>query len=120
MPDVQITFYKDPDGSLPAYEWLKSLPKKSRARGHALIHLLAEEGHKLRRPYADYLRDGIYELRWRWQRINYRLLYFFRGQNLIMLSHGVTKTDRMPEKEIDVAKQRKKEIEHKNQRQQSR
>jgi len=116
MSNVQLEFFKSPDGRMPAYEWLKALPQKPQARGRALIDLLAEEGHKLRRPHADYLRDGIYELRWRWQRINYRLLYFFSGQNIIILSHGVTKTDRVPEREIDLAIQRKKETEHKRQR----
>jgi hypothetical protein len=32
---------------------------------------------ELRRPEADYLQDGIYELRVGFQHVNYRMLYFF-------------------------------------------
>jgi hypothetical protein len=34
----------------------------------------------LRRPHADYLEDGIYELRWRNGTVQYRILYFFHGR----------------------------------------
>ncbi|MEH1871881.1 type II toxin-antitoxin system RelE/ParE family toxin [Nostoc sp.] len=38
---------------------------------------LAEYGFELRRPAADLLRDGIYELRAKHVRVQYRILYFF-------------------------------------------
>ena len=47
------------------------------------------EGHELRRPEADFLRDGIYEL-----------LYFFHGQNVAVLAHGLTKEAEAPEQLI--------------------
>jgi hypothetical protein len=34
-------------------------------------------GHELRRPEADFLRDGVYELRISLNHIQYRLLYCF-------------------------------------------
>jgi DNA-binding XRE family transcriptional regulator len=40
----------------------------------AAIERLAEFGHELRRPVADFLRDGIYELRLRKGRVSYRVL----------------------------------------------
>jgi phage-related protein len=52
-------------------------------------------------PEADYLRDGIYELRVRVQRVNYRLLYFFHGDMAAVLSHGLVKEQRVPSGEID-------------------
>jgi len=64
-------------------------------------------GHELRRPEADLLRDGIYELRARWGRLNYRVLYFFYGRNIAILAHALTKEEEVPEAEINRALSRK-------------
>ncbi len=72
-------------------------------KGLSRLERLAQLGHELRRPEADYLEEGIYELRWRFQSVNYRLLYFFHGRAAIVLSHGFTKEDRIPPREIDRA-----------------
>ena len=71
------------------------------------LERLEELGHELRRPEADFLRDGIYELRVRFQSVNYRMLYFFHGQAIAIVSHGLTKEDRVPDKEIELAIERK-------------
>jgi phage-related protein len=63
---------------------------------------------EVRRPHADYLRDGIYELRARLGTVNYRILYFFHGTLAAVLAHGLVKTDRVPPKEIDWARERMK------------
>ena len=67
---------------------------------------LAELGHELRRPEADLLRDGIYELRVGYRRVNYRMLYFFHKTTAV-ISHGCTKEDVVPNSEIDLAITRK-------------
>jgi len=59
-------------------------------------------GHELRRPEADYLRDGIYELRTSLQGINYRILYFFHKKQAV-LSHGLTKESQVPPNDIELA-----------------
>jgi hypothetical protein len=48
--------------------------------------MLEQQGHELRRPIADFLRDGIYELRPSVQGVNYRILYFFSGRNVVVVS----------------------------------
>lgn len=68
------------------------------------ILLLASYGSELRRPHADSLRDGIHELRFRLKKVQYRILYFFNGKNVAVLSHGITKNQsEVPKKEIDKA-----------------
>jgi phage-related protein len=69
------------------------------------IERLAECGHELRRPEADFLRNGIYELRAKHMRVNYRMLYFFHEDRAV-LSHGLTKEGKVPDKEINLAIQR--------------
>ncbi|MDP8207842.1 MAG: type II toxin-antitoxin system RelE/ParE family toxin [Candidatus Electryonea clarkiae] len=108
MPRTKIFFYKDKDGIEPCKDWLSSLSKKTRAKGYERIRLWAEMGNELRRPYVDYLADGIYELRWRIGNINYRILYYFRGEDIVILSHGFTKEKKVPKKEIALALDRKK------------
>ena len=48
-------------------------------------------GHELRRPLADFLRDGIYELRASHRRVQYRILYFFHGRNIAIIAHAIVK-----------------------------
>ena len=67
--------------------------------------------HALRRPHADMLRDGIYELRARVGRVNYRMLYFFHGRDVAILSHGFTKEREVPPAEIERALERKQRYE---------
>jgi putative component of toxin-antitoxin plasmid stabilization module len=60
-------------------------------------------GHELRRPEADLLRDGIHELRARRGRVNYRILYFFHGRHVVVLTCGLTKESRVPDADVDRA-----------------
>ena len=57
----------------------------------------------MRRPHADYLRDGIYELRASLSRVHYRIRYFFFGKNVVAVSHGITKEGEVPPKEIELS-----------------
>ena len=66
---------------------------------------------ELRRPEADLLRDGIYELRASLQGVHYRILYFFHGAVAAIVSHGIVKERAVPPKEIDRALGRKKRFE---------
>jgi phage-related protein len=75
------------------------------------LRRLEELGHELRRPEADVLRDGIYELRIGLQGLNYRILYFFHGKEAAVVSHGLIKERRVPPGEIDLAVERKKKFE---------
>ncbi len=114
VPDTAVYFYKDDDGTVPVLDWLKKLRRENR-KAHAYcvarIRLLAEMGHELRRPHADYLREGVYELRTRGGRVNYRVPYFFHGRDVAVLAHGSTEEDKVPDTDIERAIQRKKRYE---------
>ena len=110
MPPTEVFFYQDEAGRAPVVEWLTALRREDRkayAKCAARIRRLAEAGHELRRPEADYLRDGIYELRARRGRVNYRILYFFHGQQVAILAHALTKEGEIPEADIERACRRK-------------
>jgi phage-related protein len=57
------------------------------------------------------LRDGIYELRAKKGRVNYRVLYFFHGKSVALLAHALTKEDVAPDADIKRAVERKKRYE---------
>lgn len=89
MPRTRVFFFKDDDGTVPVWDWLLELRRRQRrafAKCVVRIQRLAELGHELRRPEADLLRDGIYELRARDGQVNYRMLFFFHGQNVAILA----------------------------------
>jgi putative component of toxin-antitoxin plasmid stabilization module len=111
MPETKLLFYRNADGSAPAWEWLKDLRLRNhRAYAKCAIRIrrLAEMGHELRRPEADILRDGIYELRARSGSVNYRILYFFHGRDVAVLAHAITKENEIPGNEIKRALERKR------------
>jgi len=106
MPTARVVFYQEQQ-RCPVLEWLDDLPKKVQAKAQVRVERLAELGHELHRPEADYLRDGIYELRWRVQSVNYRILYFFHGKAVVVLAQGLTKEDRVLVQDIELARTRK-------------
>jgi phage-related protein len=111
MPKTRVVFYREDDGSVPILEWLDLLPPKALDKCTVRIERLQELGHELRRPEADFLRDGIYELRVGLQHVNYRMLYFFHGRTAAVISHGLVKESAVPPKEIEKAIQRKHKFE---------
>lgn len=111
MPRTKVVLFKEEDGTIPLKEWFDNLIPKALVKCRARLGRLAELGHELRRPEADFLRNGIYELRVGRQGMNYRMLYFFHGKNVVVVSHGLTKEDRVPDKEIQLALRRKKVFE---------
>jgi hypothetical protein len=111
MPKTQVSFYMDADGEAPVVDWLGELMKtneKAWAHCRARIELLAQLGHELRRPAADYLRDGIYEPRAKQGHVQYRILYFFHHRQVAILAHSLTKEDMVPPVEIERAIKRKR------------
>ena len=112
MPSTLVLFYREADGSVPLLGRLNDLRKQDTkvfARFTALIDALEDHGRDLGPPNAKLLRDGIYELRARFNQINHRILYFFSGSNEVTLSHDFVKAGaKVPDKEIELAIARKK------------
>ena len=110
MPRMTVLFYQEAPHDVPVLDWLRELRRTDR-RGYAKcvakVQRLAEMGHELRRPEADFLRDGIRELRARRGRLNYRILYFFHGQETAVLACSLSKEARVPDTDIERALRRK-------------
>ena len=108
MPKTKIVIFQSENGSVPLIKWLKKRTQKVQDKCTTLIELLAANGYDLRRPYADYIDSGIYELRPTVKHVQYRILYCFVGKNIVLLTHGLIKSDKIPRGEI------KRAIEYRN------
>lgn len=111
MPKISVVFYQEDDGSVPVLDWLDTAPPKALDKCRIKIERLRDLGHELRRPEADFLRDGIYELRIGFQGRHYRVLYFFHGRTAAVLAHGLIKERAVPPNEINQAVTRKQKFE---------
>lgn len=111
MPRTKVVLYRDDDGSCPFLKWFGKLPPKVQDKCFLRLERLRELGHDLRRPEADYLRDGIHELRVGLQGVHHRILYFFHGRVAAVVSHGLVKERIVPPKEIDRAVERMRRFE---------
>ena len=103
MAGAKVVVYQEQKGRVPLLKWLDRLPSKVQDKCIVKVERLAECGHELKRPHCDFLKDDIYELRVRHRRINYRILYAFVGRSIVLLSHGCTKEQRVPNTEINRA-----------------
>jgi len=92
---------------VPFVDWFRELPTHARDKVLVRIERLRELGHELRRPEADFLRDGIYELRATTRGVHYRVLYFFHKQIAAVLAHGVIKESAVPNRDINLAIRRR-------------
>ena len=101
MPELEVVFYEQADGTIPAQDFLLSLNKKMRTKLARTISLLERNGYELRKLYSKPLGDGIFELRAQVATNISRVLYFFVVNGKAVLTHGfVKKTDKTPKAEI--------------------
>jgi len=103
-----IYSYVNKKGEAPVEEFLDSLPEKERAKALAYIDELKIQGHNMKRPMADYIDYGIYELRPKDNRIFY---FFFLRKNAVMLHAIRKKTKKIPVSDLKVCLKRKSEVE---------
>ena len=102
-----MVIYREEDGAAPFVNWFRDLPVHARDKVLVRLERLRELGHELRRPEADFLRDGIYELRATTRGTHYRVLYFFHKQVAAVVAHGVVKKSTVPDRDIQLAIRRK-------------
>ena|SRR3989338_2327492 len=107
----EIYFFINERSQSPVKEFINSLPVQERAKVFAYISELKAQGHNLRRPMADYLGRGIYELRPH----SHRLFYFFYLKDNVVIVHAMRKkTNKIPESDIKLCLKRKEKLESTN------
>ncbi|MDE2291311.1 MAG: type II toxin-antitoxin system RelE/ParE family toxin [Elusimicrobia bacterium] len=101
----RLEFYRTQAGREPALDYIRAQVKAHRAKIGRLLRYLEETGHQARRPYADHLGGGLYELRIPIESHQHRLLYFFHGREVIVVTSGLLKNEgRVPPAELERAR----------------
>ena len=96
-----VFYYEDAKGRCQVHDFIEKRQERERGKILALLEKLEERGPHLPRPYADFLEQGIHELRVKLRGDQTRFLYFFCYRDFIIITHVFTKnTSRVPSKEI--------------------
>ena len=109
-----IAFYQTASGTRPVEEFLNALTDQRAQRLLWVLRLV----ERLERVPEQYLKklvgtDQLWEIRVQAGGKNYRLLGFFDGPVLLILTSGfVKKQQKTPRKEIELAQQRRSEYLH--------
>lgn len=107
----KILFYRLMNGKCPVENFLESLSKKQVEKVFFVLDLI-ESIDIVPRKFFKKLEatDDIWEVRVQYGNNIFRLFGFFDGNDLIVLNHAFTKkTQKVPNKEIKIAEQRKKD-----------
>ena len=91
MKRWQIEFYEERNGGRPVQTWLDGLPEEVQGKVLARIDLLADHGPALDHPYTSQIEGKLREVRLRFGKTRYRVLYFFDEGRVGVLLHGFTK-----------------------------
>jgi len=95
-------------------ESILNMPPKLQARMLKLLELIEKHGANLGSPHTEPMRDGLFEIRAKAQEGIARSLYcYMKGRHIIILHAFVKKTSKTPKADLNLAKQRKAEVERK-------
>ena len=96
-------------------EEILSLPDTLAARYVVLTRRIVAVGPNLGSPHTVAFGDGLFELRLKGQEGIARVFFCaLLGRRVVMLHSFVKKTQKTPQREIEVARKRMKEIKHAN------
>jgi phage-related protein len=107
---IPVRFYRTAAGREPVLEWLRSLDKEDR-RAIGLDLMRVQFGWPIGMPLVRSLKDGIWEVRSTLpSRKIARLMLCFHENKIVALYGFIKKTQRTPLEDINVARQRMREM----------
>jgi len=107
----EIIFYRTESDKCPVKEFLDSLNGRQ-AQKVVWVLKLIEELIAVPKQYFKKLIDSdeLWEIRVQFEGNIFRILGFFDGRNVLILNHGFRKkSQKTPQREIELSKQRKKD-----------
>jgi len=107
----ELRYYLDRRGGNSVEEFIEGLPENDRALVRARIAFLGEAGNRLREPHSKSLGGGLFELRVK----SRRFFYCFKPGGVIVLLHAFgKKSQKTPQREMDIAQRRMEEVKDEN------
>lgn len=104
-----MKFFATARGRYPVKEFIEDQDEATYAKALQLIRLLCNNGPYLKPPYSKKLRDRLYELR-ATGKIALRILYSVVDSEYYLLHAFKKKSQKTPERELQTAVDRMKEI----------
>ncbi len=102
---MQIKFYSD-----DIEEFIESLQEQTIAKVLRTFDLLEKFGNQLKMPHSKKVGDGLFELRIRGVQ-EVRFLYMFQKDKIVIVLSGfIKKTNKIPARQLSLAKRRKIEV----------
>ncbi len=100
-----IDFYKGVEDNI------LDMPPKIQARMLKLLELMEKHGANLGPPHTESMGDGLFEIRAKAKEgIGRSLFCYLDGPNIHILHTFVKKSQKTPKKDLDLAKDRMKEV----------
>lgn len=95
----------------PVKDFLEDLQAKERAKVVRNLKLLKKFGFGIGGTFVEPLGNGLFSLKTRYAGVFIRLLFCTLSDNRIMILSGFKKkTNKIPKREINLAKERKKKV----------
>ncbi|MDJ0727869.1 MAG: type II toxin-antitoxin system RelE/ParE family toxin [Prochloraceae cyanobacterium] len=108
---ISVRFYRTQTGNEPVRNWLKSLSKEERFTIGTSIKIV-EYGWPIGMPTCRSLGNGLFEVRINLSTNRIARVIFCVFDNSMILLHGfIKKTAKTPKSALDLAKDRKKQLE---------
>ncbi|OGO19949.1 MAG: hypothetical protein A2Z15_03140 [Chloroflexi bacterium RBG_16_50_11] len=110
--DWRVIFYMDKDGNEPVKDFILEQPDGAIGEILHVFDLLYRFDLSLGLPYVEKVKDKIWSLRIKHSSDYYRILYFtFSGKKFILLHAVKKKSDKLQNRDIELAIKRMKEHE---------
>jgi phage-related protein len=107
---IPVRFYRTVAGREPVLEWLRSLREEDR-KVIGLDLMRVQFGWPVGMPLVRSLKNGLWEIRSTLpSRRIARLIICFHDNKIVALHGFIKKTQKMPLEDIDVARQRMREV----------
>jgi phage-related protein len=104
-PVLKVYFFKTDGGNEPVREWLKSLPREEKKTIGEDIKTV-QFGWPIGMPLVRPLGDNLYETRSNLKNKIARIFFTLEGKEMILLHGFVKKGQKIPKKELVLAKRR--------------
>ena len=108
-PILNVKFFANSLGTEPVRDWLRSLPASERKTIGEDIKTV-QLGWPLGMPLVRHLGGGIWEVRIRLENRIARVLFVLNDSEMILLHGFIKKQQETPKPDLDLAKERHKEL----------
>lgn len=108
---MRIYFYETSAGNSPIKRFIDGLPKEDQARFLEVIDEIEANGLSAARVIFKPIEGKLWEIKFRSVRAGYRVFYILSEKALMVWLHAFSKkTQKTPQRELDIARKRMKEV----------